>query len=219
MDRAPRAVTLDLFGTLLDFSIERDEPPLVERLLVQDGSSAPVDAVLSTWLKVSLAHRAREPFRTVEEALTVGAEGVREAFSLDLDPRRWTRALEDLWASRPPSPGARELLAALRAQGIPYAIVTNLDQRVLDRVLDHAGLATLVDVAVCSELARAYKPHPRLWQLALAPLGVRAADAVHVGDSPKEDLAGATAAGLRAVLVDPHAGDRRELLPILLGPR
>lgn len=201
MEHAPRAVTFDLFGTLLDFSIARDEPRLVKRLLAQEGAAAPVDAVLSTWLEASLAHRAREPFRTVSEALTVGAAAARDAFSLDADPARWTEALEDLWATRPAASGARELLEGLRARGVPYAIVTNLDQHVLDRVLAHARLASLVDVAVCSELARAYKPHPRPFQLALARLGVRARDAVHVGDSAREDGVGAAAAGYGAARI------------------
>jgi FMN phosphatase YigB (HAD superfamily) len=54
---------------------------------------------------------------------------------------------------------------------------------------------------VSSEQARAYKPHPRPFRMALHRLGLEPDEAVHVGDDPGEDRAGARAAGLEARLV------------------
>jgi HAD superfamily hydrolase (TIGR01549 family) len=155
----------------------------------------------------------------VRESLIVGAAAARDAFRLDIDPAAWTEALEHLWASRPVAPGASDLLEGLRARGLPVAIVTNLDMHVLDRVLARTGLGTLVDVAVCSELARAYKPHPRPFQIALGRLGVCPADAVHVGDSPREDVAGAMAAGYGAVRKVEPVGGLALALALALGKR
>jgi HAD superfamily hydrolase (TIGR01509 family) len=46
------------------------------------------------------------------------------------------------------------------------------------------------------------KPHPGPFQAALAHLGLAPRDAIHVGDSAQEDVAGAQAAGVTPVLVD-----------------
>ena len=46
------------------------------------------------------------------------------------------------------------------------------------------------------------KPHPTIFQAALDTLGVPARDAVMVGDSLEEDIEGARALGMRAILID-----------------
>ena len=211
------AVTLDLYGTVLDFSLERHEPPLVESLLCMVNSSLDADAVLATWLRASLAERAKEPFRTVEQALLAGARVVREQHGLAIEPAAWVAALEALWADRPLAKGAGEALDRLVGAGLRPAIVTNLDQHVLDSVWDARDLDRWIDVAITSERARAYKPHPRPYYLALDRLGVAAGRAVHLGDSRSEDGAGAAAAGLAFRLVSPETGGLAGAVDRLLG--
>ena len=46
------------------------------------------------------------------------------------------------------------------------------------------------------------KPNPRLFRLVLERLEVEAEAAMHVGDHPLEDVEGAQAAGMEAVLLD-----------------
>ena len=59
-----------------------------------------------------------------------------------------------------------------------------------------------VDAIVDSRSHGRVKPHPTIFQAALDVLGVAAADAVMVGDSLEEDVEGARALGMRAILVD-----------------
>ena len=59
-----------------------------------------------------------------------------------------------------------------------------------------------VDAIVDSRTHGRVKPHPTIFQAALELLGVDAADAVMVGDSLEEDVEGARALGLRAILID-----------------
>ena len=59
-----------------------------------------------------------------------------------------------------------------------------------------------VDAIVDSRSHGRVKPHPTIFEAALELLGVRAADAVMVGDSLEEDIEGARALGLRAILID-----------------
>jgi putative hydrolase of the HAD superfamily len=94
--------------------------------------------------------------------------------------------------------------------------------------LDRLGLLPLLDAAVFSSAVGWRKPSPRIFERALAELGSRPPDTVMVGDRGREDVAGAHAAGMRAVLLREHrvdpAGEAladavldrlRDLLPLL----
>lgn len=200
--RAVRAVTLDLFGTLVDFSLVRDERPLVAELLEEADETADPGEVLDTWVRASLAERGRTPFRTVRASLVSGARVTAEIHDLAIDPCYWASALETLWATRPLRDEAPAVLARLADDEIPWAIVSNVDEPVLDALARRTGLADEAPAIVSSHRARAYKPHPRPFRMALERLGVDAGLAVHVGDDPAEDRAGAEAAGMRSVIVD-----------------
>jgi len=92
-------------------------------------------------------------------------------------------------------------LSALGALGCPLGIVSNFDSRVL-RILEGLGLTSRFASVTLSSQVGATKPDPRIFARALACHGAEAARAIHVGDSPVEDVEGARAAGLRAVLID-----------------
>ena len=102
-----------------------------------------------------------------------------------------------------PTPGAVETLSALKARGVLIALVSNFDGR-LHRVVAELGLARFFDRIVVSSETGWAKPSPRIYAAALAALGVAPAEALMVGDRPREDVAGATAAGLSALLYDPR---------------
>jgi putative hydrolase of the HAD superfamily len=97
-------------------------------------------------------------------------------------------------------PDAVPALAALKARGFRLAVVSNFDGR-LERICVGLGLSQFFDTIVMSARVGCAKPDPRIFSIALHRVGVRAADAVHVGDSETDDLAGAAAAGVRGVLV------------------
>ena len=66
------------------------------------------------------------------------------------------------------------------------------------------GLRPFFDAVTVSSEAGWAKPSPRIYAAALAALGIEPGEALMVGDRPREDAAGATAAGLRALLYDPR---------------
>ena len=96
---------------------------------------------------------------------------------------------------------AAPALRELRARGLRLVVASNWDCS-LPEVLEQAGLAALVDGVVASAVVGADKPAPALFEAALRMAGCEAAEAVHVGDSPDNDVAGAERAGIRAVLLD-----------------
>jgi putative hydrolase of the HAD superfamily len=95
---------------------------------------------------------------------------------------------------------ARPALLAARRRGLTVVVASNWDVS-LHGVLERVGLAELLDGIVTSAEAGARKPAPAVFERALALAGARAGDAVHVGDSLEEDVAGARAAGIEPVFL------------------
>jgi HAD superfamily hydrolase (TIGR01549 family) len=94
---------------------------------------------------------------------------------------------------------ALPVLDELRRAGLGIGLVSN-GIRDLTQFVAHHRLD--VDAIVDSRTHGRVKPHPTIFQAALEALGVGAADAVMVGDSLEEDVEGARALGMRAILID-----------------
>jgi HAD superfamily hydrolase (TIGR01509 family) len=107
-----------------------------------------------------------------------------------------------------PAADARPALTRLRARGLALVCVSNWDYA-LPQVLDAAGLGNLLDGVVTSAAVGARKPDPAIFRAALDLAGCEPAEALHVGDTPEEDLAGAESAGIPALLIDRHGETRR----------
>jgi putative hydrolase of the HAD superfamily len=115
-------------------------------------------------------------------------------------------------------PEVPEVLAALAAQGVRLGVVSNWDHR-LPAVLEDLGLARFFGTVTYSQKAGLEKPDPRIFLQALAELEVEPSAALHVGDGPLEDVEGAVAAGMGALLLVRHGaagagitgGDLRDL--------
>ncbi len=108
-------------------------------------------------------------------------------FRLYQDPSAWLAV-----------PHAHAVLTALRQRGLRVGMVSNFDHR-LPALLDGLGLAPLLEVVVRPADAGAVKPDARIFAVALARLAVLPAQALYVGDDAEHDIAGARAAGLRAL--------------------
>ena len=93
-----------------------------------------------------------------------------------------------------------EALAALAARDLVLGLISNT-HRCLESFQEHFELDGLIDVAVSSSQHGFMKPHPSIFEAALKLAGVRAADAVMVGDSLTQDIEGARRIGMRGVLV------------------
>ncbi len=119
---------------------------------------------------------------------------------------------------------ALPVLEELRRRGIKIGLVTN-GQRDLDEFVAHHSLE--VDAMVGSKAHGRTKPHPSIFVAALADLGATPAGSVMVGDSYEDDIQGARALGMRAILLDrdglhPEEAERIETLlalPAALGLR
>ena len=107
--------------------------------------------------------------------------------------------IEDFIASVVDSTGPSEdaflVLDQLADAGIATGIITNGFSFLQKRKVKAHGLAERVRVVMTSEDAGAHKPDIRIFQCAMASLGVVAGDSWHVGDNLDKDIAGAQGAG------------------------
>lgn len=104
-------------------------------------------------------------------------------------------------ATFPIFPEIPNALAALSTCGCVMGIISNWDW-CLPRICRQLGLAKYFDFILASSRVGCAKPHPGIFQRALAIAGVAPAQALHVGDSIYADMHGARAVGLDAVLLD-----------------
>jgi HAD superfamily hydrolase (TIGR01509 family) len=97
-----------------------------------------------------------------------------------------------------PMPGARELLAALRAAGRPIALCSNSPRRLVDAALRSAGMHATFDAIVGGDDVPRGKPAPDPYLAAVAALGLEPAACTALEDSPT-GVHSAKAAGLRVL--------------------
>ncbi len=93
-------------------------------------------------------------------------------------------------------PGISELLYELNQRQIPIAIVTSSRKLFCDRIIAHQQWS--IDIVISREDVRLPKPDPAGISIALERLGVKAEDAVMVGDSP-DDIAAARPIGVYSI--------------------
>jgi putative hydrolase of the HAD superfamily len=73
-------------------------------------------------------------------------------------------------------------------------------------VLERLGLAPYLRALSFSDEVGLRKPHPEIFRRTLTSLGVAAAEAAHIGDDARTDVAGARAFGMRAIHLCHAAG-------------
>ncbi len=103
-------------------------------------------------------------------------------------------------------------LAKFRSMGYKLGIISNFDSRLLP-VLDALDLASYFDAVIFSSIVGAAKPDRAIFDYALERLAISAPEALHVGDSYKEDYAGAIGAGLAAFWLQRPAHSLADILP------
>jgi putative hydrolase of the HAD superfamily len=103
-------------------------------------------------------------------------------------------------------PDVEETLREAHSRGLPIGVISNWDER-LRPLLDEIGLARYIDSMTISCEVGTEKPDAKVFQAALHTAGVEANEAVHVGDSYKEDVCGAEAVGMTAILLNRNRGE------------
>jgi putative hydrolase of the HAD superfamily len=195
---ATRAVFLDALGTLLEL-----EPPW-EHLRAALGDEVPEERVVAA-VRAEMRYY-RDHSHEGRDAESLAALRARSAAVLS-DALGHTVDVETMMAAIRfrAFADAAAALAALRDRGLYLVCVSNWDCGLPD-VLERTGLASHLDATVTSAGAGARKPDPAIFAPALDLARCESGEALHVGDTPEEDLAAARAAGIRALLIDRAGG-------------
>lgn len=188
-----RAVILDLDDTLFP---QADYLSAVWATVAEEGSRLGADGPALHAALLEICALGSDRGHIIDHALDLVAASPSLVVPL-VEAFRAFRPLR--LASYPGVPAALDRLGNL----VRLACVTDGDGEVQRAKLAALGLtAAFETIVVSDELDRRLrKPHPAPFRRALGTLGVGANDTVHVGDRPDKDVAGAHAAGLRAVRV------------------
>lgn len=200
-----RACVFDAYGTLFDFTsaAARCEDELGAR-------TGPLTAlwrdkqIQYTWLR-SLQHRHVDFWQVTGDALDYAME------TLGISSPTLRDRLLNLFLRLDAFPEVPDVLRRLRAQGLVTAILSNGTPQMLAAAVDAAGLSPLLDAILSVEEVGVYKPHPRVYQLAVDRLGIPAG-ALAFQSSNAWDAYAASAFGMRVVWCNRYH-QRGERLP------
>ncbi len=174
--------------------LEREVPAaavLVERV------SAGVDEVLTCDYQTG-------SLQEVDIAAVYAARFGELGLTLPAELLDWVMEAEQQawWEAVRPGPSSRPTLQALHAAGLRLGIVSNAAflPRLMDQSVERKGLAPYLTSTTWSSEVGRRKPDPAIFRAALRRVGARADEALFVGDRLREDVLGARAVGMRAVL-------------------
>lgn len=188
-----QAVLLDLDGTLLDTI--PDLATAANGMLADLGARVLPQADIATFVGKGTENLVRRCLADARTGLPVDDDTVARALAIF---NRHYHAVNGREARL--YPGVLEGLAALRAQGLRLAVVTNKPTEFTLPLLEHSGLAPWFGVVVCGDTCPRKKPDPEPLLHACALLGCAPGRALAIGDSVNDALA-ARAAGIPVLAV------------------
>ncbi len=136
----------------------------------------------------------------MDRVLEIAGVVLDEASAAAVRELRAYHAEHNLWEIVPDDVGPA--LERLSSSGLKLVVVSNANG-VLHRMFDRVGLTRYFHCICDSFVDGVEKPDPRFFRMALDRAGADPASTMHVGDLYHVDVAGARAAGLQAMLIDP----------------
>lgn len=214
-----RAVTIDALGTLVH--MRPPGPRLRDQLRERAGvevSEEQATAGFGAEIRFYLAHHLEGGDPESLAALRDRCAAVlRDALGIEQVELAVVREAMLAALHFDPFPDAAPALERLRSEDVRLVVASNWDSS-LPEVLERTGLASLLDGVVSSAAAGAAKPAPRLFEAALELAGASAEESLHVGDRLDNDVEGALALGMRAVLIARHGGQPPDVdVPVIGG--
>lgn len=206
---AVKAVLFDFGGTLYDYGcLATAEAESLADLAAWAGVSASVVEVARAY-RESMRGEFRaylpKPFYFHHDLFRDAAAGMLR--NLGVEPRgelldryrkaQWQRHRRDFTLR----PGVLETLSGLRERGLHVGMVSNIDDDQLAHLLEAGALRPYFDAILSSEMARSCKPDTRIYEQALEQANCTPDEALFVGDTLRQDVAGANRIGLRSVLL------------------
>jgi 2-haloacid dehalogenase len=203
--RGVQGCVFDAYGTLFDFAAAARNCRDVLGDDIDRLTALWRDKQLQyTWLRAAQGRHA-DFWQVTGDALDFALE------TLGVTKPGLRDRLMSLYLTLDPFPEVSSVLARLKAAGLQTAILSNGSPAMLDAAVKAAKLETLLDAVLSVEEVGIYKPHPRVYQLAVDRLGIPAS-AICFQSSNAWDAYAASAFGMQVVWCNRY-GQRRERLP------
>jgi 2-haloacid dehalogenase len=200
-----RACVFDAYGTIFDFASAVTRCPDIPDEKRGALTTLWRDKQLQyTWLR-TLQKRYVDFWQVTGDALDFTLD------SLGLDEPGLHARLMDLYLTLSAFPEVAQTLRRLREAGFHTAILSNGTPAMLATAVHGAGLEGLFDAVLSADAVGVYKTDPRVYEYALAQLGVTAAQ-VSFQSSNAWDAFAASAFGMRVIWCNRY-GQRRERMP------
>jgi putative hydrolase of the HAD superfamily len=191
------AVVFDFYGTLTPIGPDAVWTEHAVRLAELLGVQVqPLDAALRETFGDRMTGKMGHLRQTVQGlADRLGVTLTEQQLDEAVSARR--QVLESSFTLRPE---AESVLGKLRERGLKIGLLSDCSFE-LPEAWPKLPVAGLIDAPVFSCVEGTRKPDPRLFRTVAANLGVAPADCVYVGDGGGRELTGASAVGMRAVLL------------------
>jgi 2-haloacid dehalogenase len=199
------ACVFDAYGTLFDYASAaagcRDAlGDKMERLTILWRDKQ----LQYAWLR-SLQGRHAGFWQVTGDALDYAME------TLGIDDAPLRERLMNLYLKLDAFPEVPDMLRRLKATRLKTAILSNGSPEMLDAIVGNAKIGALLDAVLSVEDVGVYKPHPKVYQLAVDRLGVAAQEIIFLS-SNAWDAHAASAFGMRVAWCNRY-GQHRERLP------
>ena len=223
MTDQPKAIFFDMDGTILDWTTGMEDSWLASCETYGDGTIAPAD--MHAAIRTRRTWFWDDPERQYRGRMDLDAasrEIVRYAFAdlgLSDDKRDIAHRIADHYRALravaiAPYAGALETLDAIRARGIPMALITNGEANNQRRAVEKHALERYFDCIVIEGEFGVGKPDERVFRHALAAVGAAPEQTWMVGDSLEADIATPRRLGMHTVWVDETGSGLPETAPV-----
>jgi 2-haloacid dehalogenase len=200
-----QACVFDAYGTLFDFaSAARGCRDVLGEAIDRLTALWRDKQLQYTWLR-AVQGRHADFWQVTSDALDFTLE------TLALEKPGLRDRLMNLYLTLEPLPEVPDVLERLKRSGLRTAILSNGSPQMLDAVVRASGLGAHIDAVLSVEAVGVYKPHPKVYQLAVDRLGIPAAG-IAFQSSNAWDAYAASAFGMRVVWCNRY-GQRPERLP------
>ncbi len=200
-----RVCVFDAYGTLFDYaSAAAACGDVLGDKLLPLNSLWREKQLQYTWLR-ALEGKHADFWQVTSDALDFALE------TLGIDNSGLHHRLMNLYLTLDPFPEVPQMLERLRGAGLKTAILSNGSPEMLDAVVKNAKIGHLLDAVLSVEAVGVFKPHPRVYQLAVDRFGVLPR-AISFQSSNAWDAYAASAFGMRVVWCNRY-DQRPERLP------
>ncbi len=200
-----RVCVFDAYGTLFDFAAAARSCRDVLGEATESLTAIWRDKQLQyTWLRAAQGRHA-DFWQVTGDALDFALE------TLGIAKPQLRERLMHLYLTLETFPEVPDVLRQLKRAGLQTAILSNGSPKMLSAAVRGANLEGLLDAVLSVEEAGVYKPHPRVYQLAVDRLAVPA-HSIAFQSSNAWDACAASAFGMQVVWCNRY-GQRSERLP------